>query len=102
MDRLRIAFSGQHLSVLYADILRLEGDGNYTRFVLANGRKILTSVSLGFYEKVLSKLFIRVHKHCIINRGHVQLFAKKCLTMCDGVEVAIARRKLNRICNISH
>ncbi|MFN8349207.1 MAG: LytTR family DNA-binding domain-containing protein [Spirosomataceae bacterium] len=81
----------------YDDIVRLEGDGNYTRFILTNGRRILVAVCLCFYEKALPNLFVRVHKQHIVNRRHIEVFNKKYVIMGNGGRVAIARRKQKQI-----
>lgn len=76
-------------------VLRLEGTGNYTTFILRNGTKHLSSKSLCVYEQHLPADFVRVHKRCIINRRFVVGFdkVKKCVLMMDGTEVQIARRR---------
>ncbi len=62
---------------LVEDIIRLEGDGNYTNFIVANGRKILTSRTLGEYEELLfNHGFYRIHQSTIINLRHVIKYHK--------------------------
>lgn len=74
-------------------IIRLEGDRNYTRFVLTDGRRILTCQNLGFYEALLCDSFIRIHKRYLLNRYHISGLVKFQIRMTDGFEVTIARRK---------
>ena len=81
------------VTIFYRDIVRLEGESNYTRFVLANGRTLLTSRNIGFYEPLLPENFLRVHKRCILNRRYVTEKYKGYVRMSDGVEVEVARRK---------
>ncbi len=81
------------VTIGYNDILRLEGESNYTRFVLTNGRTLLTSRNIGFYESLLPENFLRVHKRCILNRRYVIEKCKGYVRMSDGVEVEVARRK---------
>jgi two-component system LytT family response regulator len=80
-----------HLSV--SDIIRLEAERNYTRFVLVDGRKILTSKNLSFYELLLPESFVRVHKSCIINPCLIIQKNKTHIRMSDGAEVEVSRRK---------
>jgi DNA-binding LytR/AlgR family response regulator len=80
-----------HLSI--ADIVRLEGSGNYTQFILADGRKILTSKSIGFYEPLLPSTFLRVNKPFLLNRFYIKAFSKLEVEMNDGFVAPIARRK---------
>jgi DNA-binding LytR/AlgR family response regulator len=79
--------------LLISDIIRLEGDRNYTRFVMADGRRILTAKNLGAYELCLPSIFIRVHKRYMINLLWVIDSEADCLYMGDGCKVQIARRK---------
>lgn len=80
-----------HLCV--SDIIRLEAESNYTRFVLADGRKILTSRNISFYEMLLPENFVRVHKSHLLNRGYIIEKSKTHIRMSDGAEVEVSRRK---------
>ncbi|MBK7855502.1 MAG: LytTR family transcriptional regulator [Bacteroidetes bacterium] len=56
-----------------AEIIRLEGDRNYTNFYFTNNRKLLSSKTLKEYEEILSdKGFIRCHKSHLVNRRFVK------------------------------
>ncbi|RDB03699.1 LytR/AlgR family response regulator transcription factor [Runella aurantiaca] len=85
------------VTIGYDDIVRLEGESNYTRFVLANGRTLLTSRNIGFYESQLPENFLRVHKRCILNQRYVTKKCKEFVRMSDGAEVEVARRKRRAI-----
>lgn len=80
-----------HLCV--GDIIRLEAERNYTRFVLKDGRKLLTSKNLSFYEPLLSECFVRVHKSHLLNRRYITQNSKTHIRMSDGTEVEVSRRK---------
>jgi DNA-binding LytR/AlgR family response regulator len=89
-------YSYQHkLPIDLSQVVRLEGTGNYTSFILSNGTTHLSSKSLCVYEQHLPADFVRVHKGCIINRRFVLRVdkAKRCVLMTDGSEVKIARRR---------
>jgi|GEM_PF-874565 len=57
----------QHV-VHLADIIHLEGDGNYATITLSSGGKILVSKPLKYFEHILpAKYFYRVHQSHIVN-----------------------------------
>lgn len=80
-----------HLCV--SDIIRLEAERNYTRFVLADGRQLLTCKNLSFYEPILVESFVRVHKSHLLNRLYITQKSKTHICMSDGTEVEVSRRK---------
>jgi two-component system, LytTR family, response regulator len=89
-------YTYQHkLPIDLRQVLRLEGTGNYTTFILSNGTRHLSSKSLCVYDQHLPADFVRVHKSCIINRRFVVRFDKKrrCILMKDEQEVKVARRR---------
>jgi two-component system LytT family response regulator len=79
------------------DIIRCESDGNYTRFFLATGRKILVSKTLGEFENLLSdEGFFRVHRSHLINLSKITRFQKSDgghVELSDGSKVEVSRRK---------
>lgn len=59
------------------DIIRLEGDRNYTYFILSNGKRVLTSKTLGEYEDLLlDHGFYRIHQSTIVNLRHITKYKK--------------------------
>lgn len=84
-----------HLCV--SDIIRLEAERNYTRFVLADGRKLLTSKNISFYEPLLPALFLRVNKSCLLNRIYISILNKHTAHMLDGFVAQVSRRKRSKI-----
>ncbi|WP_247232827.1 LytTR family DNA-binding domain-containing protein [Telluribacter sp. SYSU D00476] len=90
-------YPGKHhrLPFLFEDIVRLEGEGNYTAFTLIGGKQYITSRTLRFYEEMLPSSFVRIHKGCIINIAYLE---KLCITerlaqLADGSAMSIARRR---------
>lgn len=77
------------------DIIRLEGDSNYTHFVMSNGQKITSSKNIGAYEELLNEHgFFRIHQSTIINLRHVTGYIKGDggeVTMTDGSRVRVSR-----------
>jgi len=60
-----------------AQILRLEGDRNYTHFMLEDGSKVTTSKNLGEYEEMLLEYgFYRIHQSTIVSLRHIKAFRK--------------------------
>jgi two-component system LytT family response regulator len=83
--------------VAITHILRLEGDRNYTHFILLGGKRITASKSLGNYEELLHAYgFFRVHQSTIISLRHVVGYQKGdggLVEMVDGAEVKVSRHR---------
>jgi two-component system LytT family response regulator len=77
------------------EIIRLEGEGNYTKFFFANKSSLLTTYTLKNYEDILVNYgFLRIHKSHLINKAHViNYLTDGMLTMSDGSKVEISRRR---------
>lgn len=79
------------------DIIRLEGDSNYTHFVLLDGKKVVSTKSLGVYEELLMEFgFFRIHLSTIINLRHVKSYKKSDggqVKMCDDEILKISRHR---------
>lgn len=80
-----------HLRI--AEIVRLEAERNYTRFIMADGRQILTARNISFYEALLPTTFVRVHKSHLINCRYISKHCKTYIRMRDGGTVEVSRRK---------
>jgi two-component system, LytTR family, response regulator len=94
MNTITLPYHHKKLPVEADEIIKLEGAGNYTLFYLTNGRQILTSKSLVFYEELLSFPFVRVHKSCLVNIHYAtHRTTPTLLTLSDGSEVPVARRR---------
>ncbi len=80
------------------EIVRLEGDSNYTYIITTNGGKFHTSKTLKDYEELLQAHpnFVRVHKTHMVNLDHLAKFLKNdggSIIMSDGSQVEVSRRK---------
>ena len=97
LQKLLIPFYDRKRTVSVDEIVRLEGCGNYTKFFLKDGTKMLVSRTLKEYENLLTgQDFVRVHKSCIVNLGFVRKFFIKKegeLELTDGQQVKISRRR---------
>lgn len=83
---------------LLSDIVRMEGDSNYTYIFTSTGEKFHSSRTLKDYENVLSSYpnFIRIHKTHLVNISHISSFVKAeggQVLMSDGSIVEVSRRK---------
>ncbi len=82
--------------VKLVDILRLESDGNYTKFHLIDNKVILVAKTLKEYESQLGDKFLRVHQSHLVNRSHITSYKKSeggALIMSDGYHVPVSFRK---------
>ncbi|MFT3947717.1 MAG: LytTR family DNA-binding domain-containing protein [Agriterribacter sp.] len=75
-------------------IIRLEGEGNYTRFFFADGHTLLVAYTLKNYDSMLvTHNFIRVHKSHLINISFVSGYKDNILIMADQSAVEVSRRR---------
>jgi two-component system, LytTR family, response regulator len=86
--------------ILEVNLIRyLEADSNYTVFHLDGLEKVVSSKSLGEFEKVLdSPLFFRIHKSSIINLDYLKSYSNfqgHFVILSDGTKLAISRRRIN-------
>ena len=66
--RMAIREVGKTTIIRINDILYLEADGSVTIIRLKNGRRIVPSRNLGYFERILpSNLFCRIHARYLIN-----------------------------------
>ncbi|WP_153800127.1 LytR/AlgR family response regulator transcription factor [Foetidibacter luteolus] len=81
------------------DIIRLEGEGNYTKFFFINRKPLLTSKTLKEYEEILSgHNFIRIHKSHMVNCQHVISYKNESgLIMKDNSVVEVSRRRKEEV-----
>ena len=79
------------------EILKLEADGKYTTFFLANGERHVTSKNLGEYEQLLEAYqFLRIHRSCIINLSKVRQYIKSkspIIILEDGSSANVSQTK---------
>ncbi|MEO8588423.1 MAG: LytTR family DNA-binding domain-containing protein [Flavobacteriales bacterium] len=86
------------------DIIRCEADRNYTWFHLRRGERLLSSYTLSTYEEFLAENeFLRVHRSHIVNVEHVRTCsAEGLLTLNDGTEIEVSRRRKTEVLNALH
>lgn len=90
---------GQVRIVALDDILYCKGDGPYTHFFLANGKKETVSKPLKFYESLFPKwCFLRTHQSYIINTSYVQVVLNHTTIVLDNQdEIPISHRRKNEV-----
>ena len=100
----KIAIPGMHdvRFVKVNDIIRIEGDSNYSFIYVDGGEKIHSSRTLGDFEELLTgrQNFFRVHKTHLVNLDHVVKLIKTeggYLEMKDGSQVEISRRRKTEV-----
>lgn len=79
------------------DVIRVEGDKNYSTFYLNDKRKITVSRTLGEYEKMLdTTTFMRIQKSHLVNLIYIKKYIKGdggWVAMADGAEVPVSPLK---------
>lgn len=100
-QQFRLAIPSQQGTRFYraGEIIRCEGDRNYTHFYLTGNRQIISSRTLKEYEDLLGEQgFLRVHKSHLINLSFVEAFSNSgMIQMTDHSEVEVARRRRNEV-----
>lgn len=78
-----------------SQIVRCEGVQKYTRLITLDGKNLLSSYNLGLYMNHLETFgFFSVHKSHLINLRYINHYSRDgILTMVDGSQVPVARRK---------
>jgi len=79
-----------------ADILSVEADNSYTRFLLKSGQSILVSQSLKEFDSQLSPSgFMRVHQSHLVNLKHITGYRKKTnMLLLEGeLQVPVSQNK---------
>lgn len=83
--------------LLVKQIIRLQGESNYTRIFMEGGKTILVSKTLVEFEDLLRDLgFLRVHKTHLVNMDSVKSMEKNGdlnLVLNDGSIVPVSRRR---------
>jgi two-component system LytT family response regulator len=77
-----------------ADILYLEGAGNYSKIYMINDEMLLSSHNVGYYEDyLLNEGFFRISRSHIINLSHVSRISRKeggFVVLTNNIELSLA------------
>lgn len=80
------------------EILYIKGEGNYSNFIMVDGRKIMSCRTLKFFEKMLDGMgFIRPSKSALINPdavAHIDFKSQKAIRLIDNQTISISRRNV--------
>lgn len=95
--RLALASTESLQMVEVRNIIRLQGENNYTRFYIKGSSPILVSKTIKEYANMLEEYnFFRVHQSHVVNLNYVSSYIKAdggSLIMSDGSEVGVSRSK---------
>ena len=85
-------------TVCIKDIIRIEGEGNYSKFYLINGIKIISCRTLKYFEPYLiERGFIRPSKSAIVNMNAIEAIdfnINKSIRLVNDHQVTISRRQI--------
>lgn len=98
MPDLLLPFWGYRKKMPMHQIVRLEGEGNYTVFHFADGSQLVVSLTLKKMESRLSpKVFVRSHKKNIVNLLYLKGIhpdrQQLSISLVNGDQVEVSRRK---------
>lgn len=98
--------TGQGLRLVNAaDVIRCEGDNNYSTFVVTGGESIVVCRTIREYEEILSESgFVRIHKSHLINLRHLKQYLRETqrdsgghVVMDNGNKVEVSRRRKDEL-----
>lgn len=100
-DRITIPMlEGFHV-VAANEIVRCESDGNYTRFHLVNGDKVMASRTMKEFDAQLEPQgFMRVHLSHMVNMAQVKTYLHRdggMLVLSNGHEVPVSKRRRHEV-----
>ena len=76
------------------DIIKIEGDRNYSTFHLATNKTKISSKTLGYFEEILKdKGFFRCHRSFIVNRHYIDSLQQDAFRLKDNTSLPISRRR---------
>lgn len=81
-------------------IVQVNADKNYCEFLIADGRKLIISKNIGYYEEALADYgFMRVHRSHIVNLNFVQKYSKADNALClnNGKKVDVSRGNREKV-----
>jgi two-component system, LytTR family, response regulator len=96
-DKISIATTKGLTFINLANIVAIEADGNYSTFHLLEGKPVIASKNLSFFEEILgdNPSFFRSHKQFIINLAHAQeyLSVEGLIVLPNGIKAKLARTR---------
>lgn len=85
-----------------SDIVRLEGEGNYTRFCLNNNQKIVSAKTMKDYEEMLpANLFLRIHKSHLVNVRYIENYLNEGqVVLLDKTVLPVSRLRKKEVASV--
>lgn len=100
-DEYKLAISTSEGVFFYlpSEIIRCEGESNYTRFFLAGSKPLMVSHTLKDYESILHDYgFMRVHKSHLVNMKYVSKMDRDGFVwLQNGDSVPVSRRRKEEV-----
>jgi two-component system LytT family response regulator len=83
------------IRILLKKIVHMEGERNYSYIYLADGSKVLSSKTLGYFDELLSDNgFCRIHRSHLVNGLHIDKIKKQeVVVLKNKLELPVSRRK---------
>jgi two-component system LytT family response regulator len=101
LERLTIPTAEGYHVLAPDEIVRCVSDGNYTRFHLVNGDRVMASRTLKEFEGQLIPFgFMRVHLSHLVNMARVRMYLHRdggTLVLQDGQEVPVSHRRRQEV-----
>jgi two-component system LytT family response regulator len=101
LDRITVPTAEGYHVLSPEEIIRCESDGNYTRFHLSNGERVVASRTLKEFEGQLIPFgFMRVHLSHLVNMARVRMYLHRDggkLVLQDGQEVPVSHRRRQEV-----
>lgn len=86
------------MKVMVSDIMYFETDGRKLAVWLSNERKLLINKTIIDLQELIAKEnFISIHRSCVVNTDYVKNMHDTILTMKNGQQLAVSRRKYKDI-----
>ena len=84
------------------EIVRCQGENNYTHFFFTEHKPLIVSKTLKEYEEILQEHdFIRAHKSHLVNKRFVKYLDKEgLLWLTDGTHIVVSRRKKDEVLKV--
>ncbi len=79
----------------FKDICYLQADDCYTTFFFNDGKKMVVSRALKYYEELLPNTFLRIHHSYLVNKSYIDQYHTKesLLYLKDGTQLPVSVRK---------
>lgn len=86
------------MKIMVSDIMYFETDGRKIAVWLNNERKLLVNKTIiDLQEAIAKENFISIHRSCVVNTDYVKNMHDTILTMKNGQQLAVSRRKYKDI-----